>query len=55
MFFSTFALLLAVPYVLRLKRLSGNLVNRCKSTEKLQIVPIDRTKVVLILENNIRS
>ena len=55
MFFSTFALLFAVPYVLRLKRLSGNLVNRCKSTENLQIVPIDRTKVVLTLENNIRS
>ena len=55
MFFSTFALLLTVPYVLRLKRLSGNLINRCKLTEKLQVLPIDRTKVGLTLENNIRS
>ena len=55
MIFSTCASLLAVPYVLRLKRLSGNLVNRFKSTEKLQVLPIDRTKVGLTLENNIRS
>ena len=39
---STFALLLAIRYVVRLKKImDGNLVNRLDCCEKLQVVPTD--------------